>query len=608
MADFRDEVELGIGDSLSDDLQITGGSPYRILVVGNLAGSAEGSVSGPLTKTCVEVNADTFDEVMAAACPSVSFKSTDPLKPGNVMVELDLRFDSLRAFAPEALVGQIPAAKSLMAAREHLVGRMRGKLSATELIEAVAAAAAAAADLAWLVEAVKWTPAEKRPTPEPGTVDDVLAQIDLGEDDAGDGGPPPKSAIGSIVAAAAGGTSLPAEEVAAIRKGLTEIDRRISAWLTAVLHAPPVQSIESIWRSVAFLVSRTEFRKGVRLALLHAPRADLMDRFITLVIDPVFDEGADAPDLIVVDAMFGNGAADTETLDELAQHAASLPAIALTGISPEFFGVKFAWQVPTLPSLINLLDQWQYAKWKSLRDQLYARFLGVVFGRCLLRVPHGREKAGDLDFDYSETCVTDQDFVWAGGAIAAACAAAHSVAERGWPSAMAGLVHGRVEGFVTAMGGKDGQKKVGPTDTMMPEPKIDELAAAGINAAVGLRDHDDAVIWNGLTAASVRQVSTQHGMLEISLPYQLFAARLSVLLLGLKPQLVGHSEDKIVSQVTQHVAEWLGIEGTPSGEQVQVQTKAADDDPTGIELAVTVVAPPRVLPGAIPVVLGYRVR
>jgi len=440
-------------------------------------------------------------------------------------------------------------------------------------------------------------------------VDDLLGQIDLGEDDAGDGSPPPKSAIGSIVSAAAtGGTSLPAEEVTAIRQGLTEIDRRISAWLTAVLHSPAVQSIESIWRSVAFLVSRTDFRKGVRLMLLHAPRADLMDRFTALVIDPVFDEGADAPDLIVVDGEFGNGAADMEIVDELAQHAASLPAIALTGISPQFFGAKFAWQVPTLPSLVSLLDQWQYAKWKSLRDELYARFLGVVFGRCLLRVPHGREKAGDLEFNYRETCVTDQDFVWAGGAIAAACAASHSVAERGWPNAMAGLVHGRVEGFVTAMGGKDGNKKVGPTDTMMPEPKIDELAAAGINAAVGLRDHDDAVIWNGLTAASVGQVSTQHGLLEISLPYQLFAARLSVLLLGLKPQLAGLSEDKIVSHVTQHVAEWLGIEGAPSAEQVQVQTKAADDNPTAIELAVTVIAPPRLLPGGIPVVLGYRVR
>ena len=86
--------------------------------------------------------------------------------------------------------------------------------------------------------------------------------------------------------------------------------------------------------------------------MLHAPAAQITDRFRARLIDPVFDEGADAPDLILVDYQFGNGATDLEIIDEFAQHGASLPAVVLAGISPAFFGVKQAWQVQTLPAAI----------------------------------------------------------------------------------------------------------------------------------------------------------------------------------------------------------------------------------------------------------------
>jgi type VI secretion system protein ImpC len=599
--------DLEVSIPMPSGLKVTAEQPYHILVVSSLAGSEGGSVSGPLQSGVAEVTADTFEEVMAAACPSLSFTATDPLASGNVMVEVNLRFDSMRAFDPKQLVQQIPATKTLADVREQIVGRMHGKVTSSGLSNAVSRAASADPALSWLTEAIKWTPS--KPGAAPDVVDSLLGQIDTGEEkDDKETGPPPKTPIGALVSAAASdGTSIPSEEASALRRTLGEIDRRLSSWLTMVLHSPQVQALEGAWRSLAFLVSQINFRKGARLSLLHHPWGEPLERFRTLLIDPVLDEGADAPDLIVVDSQFGNTASDFEALDEFAQHGASLPAVVLAGVGPSFFGVKHGWQIPTLPSIINLFDQWQFAKWKALRGEAYARSLGVVFGRCLLRPPYDRKGAGDLEFGYREEAISEKDFLWASGAIAGAVTVARSVADTGWPTAMAGYVHGRIEGFPIAYGGKKGEKKFGPTDTELPQQKIEELGVAGINAVVGIRDHDDALVWNGLSAARPQKMDPS-ALLQVSLPYQLFAARMSILLFALKPHLSGTSPEKMKGVVATHVRDWLKIEGQPEAEQMSVQTRPAEKDPSAIELAVTVTPPQTILPAGIPVVLGYRVK
>jgi len=622
MAETPDKFDIEVDLSYPSGMQVTGDEPYRILVVGDFAGTDAGTISGPLADGLVEVKADNFDAVMAEARPSVSYATSDPLASGNVMAEVKLTFDSLRGFDPRNLVGQLPAVAPLMQVRERIVERMLGKASTDDVGAAAAQAVASDDNLAWLSESIRWSAGA---SPAGGdAVDNLLAQLDV-DDDTSEA-EPPKSPLAAAVSAAAGGTTIPAEEASAMRRTLGEIDRRVGLWLTDVLHGTQVQAIERAWRSLRYLVEQTDFRKGVRIAILHAPRGQLTERFTERVIDPIFDEGAEAPDLIVVDGQFGSNAADYETLDYFAQNAASLPAVALMGVSSEFFGVKHAWQMSTLPAIVGLFDQWQFAKWKTLRDQPFAQSLGVVFGNGLLRTTYGREDVKDLAFTYREPCVGAKDLLWMSGAIAAACTVARSVADRGWPCAMAGMVHGRLEGFSTAQGGKKGDKTFGPTDTLLPQPKIEELAAGGVNALVAQPaqqrpDHSDALIWNGLSAArpmygpqdpqagpEAAMQMAQNAMLEVSLPYRLFAARVSVLLFKLRAQLVSMSAEAIPPFVKQHVQTWVKFDGDPTDEQLSVQTRVPVDDANGLELAMTVIPPQSVVGGNIPVVAGYRIR
>ena len=92
MADLPDPPDLEIHDSIPAGLKVTADEPYHVLLVTDLAGSGDGSVAGPLQAGVVDVTADTFDDVMAAAHPSVSFTTTDPLGSGNAMVEVKKPF------------------------------------------------------------------------------------------------------------------------------------------------------------------------------------------------------------------------------------------------------------------------------------------------------------------------------------------------------------------------------------------------------------------------------------------------------------------------------------------------------------------------------------
>jgi len=604
MTDEPMPPDLEVEIPMPSGLKVTTDYPYHMLVVSDFSGSENGSVSGALAEGVVAVTADRFDEVMSAARPSVNFTLADPCASGSVMVAVDLHFDSCKGFRPENLVRQLAATSPLADLRERIVERLHGKCSSAQFDHSMAKIVGAHAGLDWLADMIKWTPAKS--APDPGAVDSLLGQLDLGDGTAGKDEPPAKSPMGALVAAAAkDGSSIAHEEAGALRRTLKEVDRRLAAWLTAVLHAPQVQALEATWRSLAFLVSQIDFRKHIRLSILHAGGGSLLDRFRTLLIDPVFDAGAAAPDLIVVDRQFGNASADLEALDELAQHAASLPAVVLANVSPGFFGVRYAWQVKTLPPMVSLFDQWQFAKWKALRQQPYARSLGVVFGRCLLRPPHGKEEAKEFELNYREDATADKDLCWANGVIAAAASVAQSMADVGWPTAMAGMVHGRVEGFATALGGKKGEKKFGPADTDLAQEKIEELALAGLNATVGFRDHEDVLVWNGLTAARPQR-GDPDAFLEVSLPYQLFAGRISALFFLLKEHLSGLAKEAVVPFVRKHICDWLKLREEPAAEQLSIQTRPAEGAREALELAVTVTPPQSVLPGGIPVVMGYR--
>ncbi|MBT3197049.1 MAG: type VI secretion system contractile sheath large subunit, partial [Gammaproteobacteria bacterium] len=60
---------------------------------------------------------------------------------------------------------------------------------------------------------------------------------------------------------------------------ITELDAKISAQVDEVLHHEKFQQLESAWRSLRFLVDRTNFRENIKLELVSVSREDLQEDF-----------------------------------------------------------------------------------------------------------------------------------------------------------------------------------------------------------------------------------------------------------------------------------------------------------------------------------------
>ena len=60
---------------------------------------------------------------------------------------------------------------------------------------------------------------------------------------------------------------------------IAELDRKLCAQVDAILHNDDFQRLESAWRSLKFLVDRTNFRENVKIQLLSVSKSKLQDDF-----------------------------------------------------------------------------------------------------------------------------------------------------------------------------------------------------------------------------------------------------------------------------------------------------------------------------------------
>ena len=60
---------------------------------------------------------------------------------------------------------------------------------------------------------------------------------------------------------------------------IAELDKKLSRQVDQVLHNPAFQKLESAWRSLKFLVDRTDFRENVKIQVMNVSKEDLLNDF-----------------------------------------------------------------------------------------------------------------------------------------------------------------------------------------------------------------------------------------------------------------------------------------------------------------------------------------
>lgn len=121
--------DVEIGDAIE-----TKEIPFVVGVMGEFSGDSTLEQPKLKDKKFVEIDLDTFDEVMSGLAPRATFKVDNKISDKRGEFAVDLAFNSIDDFRPESIAKQVEPLRQLVEARDRLAD-IRNKISANEKLE-----------------------------------------------------------------------------------------------------------------------------------------------------------------------------------------------------------------------------------------------------------------------------------------------------------------------------------------------------------------------------------------------------------------------------------------------------------------------------------------
>ncbi len=348
---------------------------------------------------------------------------------------------------------------------------------------------------------------------------------------------------------------------------IAEIDKRLSAQVNEILHAPEFQKLESAWRSLRFVVDRVDFRENIKMEVLSISKEDLLadlddspdltkSGFYKLVYSNEYGVFGGKPfGVMNLDYQLAPGAQDIELLRKTAAVASMAHCPVLSNASPAFFGEQSFKNVPNLKDLKSLFEGPQYARWQGFRESEDAKYVGLCMPRFLLRTPYGEGSVPVRSFNFEEDVVDHHErYLWGNASNALVTRICDSFANYRWgPNIIGPQSGGTVENLpihtYKAMG--ELQNKI-PTEILLTERREYELAEEGFIGLTYRKDTDNAAFFSANSMQKPKTFSnTADGKqsetnfrLGTQLPYMFIMTRLAHYIKVLQREQIGSWKER----------------------------------------------------------------
>ncbi len=355
---------------------------------------------------------------------------------------------------------------------------------------------------------------------------------------------------------------------ALLDKQIAEIDRIISLQLDEVMHHPSFQKMEAAWRSLKFLVDRTDFKKNVKIDIIDISKEDLAADFEEApetiqsgLYKHVYTDEYDTPGGEPYAAMISNYeftsmAEDVGLLKEVSKVAASCHCPFIGGVSAKFFNKDDIRDLPKIEDLHNYMEKSEFLRWNAFRQTEDARYVGLTLPRFMLRLPYGPDTQPVKEFNYIEN-VTGEDhnkYLWGNASFAFATNMVRSFIENGWCVQIRGPeAGGKVEDLPIHLFdvGKGKQMKI-PTEILIPETREFEFAQEGFIPLSFYKNRDYACFFSANSAQKPAEyddpVVTANMRINSRLPYIFLISRIAHYLKVIQRENIGSTKSKTVLQ------------------------------------------------------------
>ncbi len=108
--------------------------PFVVGVVGDFSGNPEIAIPKVKDAKFVNIDGDNFDEVMKGMGPRATYRVPNKLSGEGGEFAVELKFNSIEDFRPEAVVQQVEPLRALLEARTKL-SDLRNKLAGNDKLE-----------------------------------------------------------------------------------------------------------------------------------------------------------------------------------------------------------------------------------------------------------------------------------------------------------------------------------------------------------------------------------------------------------------------------------------------------------------------------------------
>lgn len=370
---------------------------------------------------------------------------------------------------------------------------------------------------------------------------------------------------------------------------LAEVDRKLSAQLDEILHAPEFQKIESTWRGLKKLVDNTDFRENINIEVISVSKDALLEDFEDapelsqsgLFVKAYSAEygtfGGEPYGSIVSDYAFDNNAQDLTLLKNIAAVATVAHAPFFGSASAQFFGLDSFEDMGKLKDLQTIFEGPKYAKWQAFRDSEDSRSVGLTSPRSLLRLPYGDGGTAVKSFNYQEDVVGKHDaYLWGTSAFDMASCVHKSFANYRWcPNIIGPTSGGSVPDLPQHTYEAMGETQVKcPTEVLLTERREYELSEQGFIGLSMRKGASDACFFSANSCQRPKTFgNTEEGKtaqlnygLGTQLPYFFIVCRMAHYIKVLQREQIGSWKEKedLDRELNKWVSQYVAAMENPS--------------------------------------------
>ncbi|MDR7040134.1 MULTISPECIES: type VI secretion system contractile sheath large subunit [Methylobacterium] len=385
---------------------------------------------------------------------------------------------------------------------------------------------------------------------------------------------------------------------------IAQLDRKLTDQVNAILHAEPFQQIESAWRGLNYLVFNSETDATLKIRVLNASKTELyrelrqypgarwdQSPLFKQVYEAEFGQlGGEPFGCLIGDYYFSHQPTDVALMRDLSKVASAAHAPFFAAADPTLLGMDSYTELSNPRDIGKIFDTPDYAAWKSLRDSIDSRYMGLCLPRVLARVPYGArtEPVEEFAFEEETDGHTGDKYAWMNAAYAMAVNINRAYKECGWTVRIRGVQSGGEvvnlpsHTFPTDDGGVDLKC---PTEIAISDRREAELAKAGLIPLIHRKNTDKAAFIGAQSLYKPKTYFGEKGVeqtasdnLSSRLPYMFAVSRFAHYLKCMVRDKVGSTKEK--DQLTRWLQEWINqyVDGDPvnSSEQTKARRPLAD--------------------------------